>query len=172
MSESIEVNFGVCMKRLYTLLLAILAWAASGALAEGVPYAEDLAKDAALARSFNGIVMIAFVSNYCPYCKVVLDEFMIPTSRNREYDTKLVMRKVEIGSERMLRDFDGRRISHQTFADKHGTYLVPTVAVFSPDGKPLVKPLVGLSTVDFYGYYFNEAIENGLAIVRQTGPRN
>lgn len=160
------------MKRLYTLLVAILAWAATGALAEGVPYAEDLAKDAALARSFNGIVMIAFVSDACPYCKIVLDEFMVPTSRNREYDTKLVMRKVEVGSGRMMRDFDGKRISHQAFADRHSSYLVPTVVVFSPEGKRLGKPLVGVTTVDFYGYYFNEAIEDGLASVRQTGPRN
>lgn len=170
MSESIEIEIGVRMKRLHTLLVAILAWAATGALAEGVPYAEDLAKDAALARSFKGVVMLAFVSDYCPYCKVVLNEFMIPTSRNRDYDTKLVMRQIETGSGRMMRDFDGSRISHKDFAAKHGAYLVPTVAVFSPAGKPLVKPLAGLSTVDFYGYYFNEAIENGLAAMRQPTP--
>lgn len=160
------------MKRLFTLLTVILAWAAASALAEGVPDADDLAKDAALARSFKGIVMIAFVSDSCPYCKVVLNEFMIPTSRNRDYDTKLVMRQVDIQSGRKMRDFDGTPISHRRFAGRYGGYLVPTVAVFSPDGEPLGKPLVGLSTVDFYGYYFNEAIENGLASVRGTGPRN
>lgn len=172
MSESIEMRLRLCMKRLFTLLAVILAWAAAGALAEGVPLVDDLAKDAALARSFQGIVMIAFVSDACPYCKVVRNEFMIPTSRNRDYDTKLVMRQVDIHSGRKMRDFDGARISHREFAERHGSYLVPTVAVFSPDGKPLVKPLIGLIIPDFYGYYFNEAIENGLASVRQNAPRN
>lgn len=158
------------MKRLFTLLAGILAWAAMTAAAEGVPDAEDLAKDARLARSFQGVVMIVFVSESCPYCKVVLDEFMIPTSRNREYDTKLVMRQVEVGGGRMLRDFKGRRMSQGDFADRHNIGMVPTVVVFSPDGKRLGPPLVGLSTVDYYGYYFNEAIENGLAAVRQTKP--
>lgn len=158
------------MKRLFTLLAGILAWAAMTAAAEGVPDAEDLAKDARLARSFQGVVMIVFVSESCPYCKVVLDEFMIPTSRNREYDTKLVMRQVEVGGGRMLRDFKGRRMSQGDFADRHNIGMVPTVVVFGPDGKRLGQPLIGLSTVDYYGYYFNEAIENGLAAVRQTRP--
>lgn len=160
------------MKRFFTLLAVILAWAALGAWAEGVPYAEDLSKDAELARSFNGIVMLAFVGDDCPYCEVVLNEFMIPTSRNREYDTKLVMRKIEVSSGRMMRDFDGRRISHKEFADSQRNYFVPIVTVFSPDGKRLGKPLVGLNTVDYYGYFFNEIIENGLAAVRKTGARH
>ncbi|MEW5894032.1 MAG: hypothetical protein AB1697_12930 [Pseudomonadota bacterium] len=158
------------MKRLFTLLAGILAWAALTAAAEGVPDAEDLAADAKRVRGFQGVIMIAFVSESCPYCKVVLDEFMIPTSRNLDYDTKLVMRRVEVGGGRMLRDFKGRRMSQAAFASRHGVSLVPTVLVFSPDGKPLGPPLIGLSTVDYYGYYFNEAIENGLAAVRQARP--
>lgn len=155
------------MKQAVAWLGGIVAWAAlSAGAADGVPYARDLRQDMAQARGVQGPLLIAFVGEHCGYCERVLNEFLIPMSRNTDYKRKVVMRRVEIGSERPLRDFAGRKIDHDTLANQYGVHFVPTVALFDEQGRMLGKPLVGLTTVDYYGMYLDETIDKAVAQVR------
>ncbi|OYY95417.1 MAG: hypothetical protein B7Y41_02635 [Hydrogenophilales bacterium 28-61-23] len=163
------------MKQAFASLLAIVAWgigltfglacAAEGA-PEGVPYARDFQKDAALAKEKNGVVLVMFSGAHCSYCETVLNEFLIPMSGNADYQAKVVMRKVEISSYMELKDFQGGKTPHRHFAGDNGVRMVPTVMVFDADGKLLSKPVVGLGTIDYYGYYLDQAIDKGVAKVR------
>ncbi len=155
------------MKQAMAWLLAIVTWGSGLALGEeGVPYARDLIKDGRAARDKNGLVLVVFSGAFCSYCETVLNEFLIPMSRNADYQSKLVMRKVEISSTLELRDFRGHKVEHRKFAGDSGVRMVPTVMVFDAEGRILAKPLVGLSTVDYYGFYLDQAINQGLDKVR------
>jgi thioredoxin-related protein len=155
------------MKQAFALLLAIVACSIAPVFAEvGVPVARDLQKDASLAKDKNGIVLVMFASEHCSYCETVLNEFLIPMSRNADYQAKLVMRKVELSSYQEMKDFQGDKTPHRRFAGDSGVRMVPTVMVFDTDGKLLSKPVVGLGTIDYYGYHLDQAIDKGLAKVR------
>lgn len=159
------------MTRLLAALVWILAWAATAALAgEDVPAARDLQQDAAEARARGAAVLVVFVGARCPYCELALNEVLIPTSRNPDYQRKLVMRRVQTRSGQTLRDFDGRRLTQGEFARRHGVFLVPTVMLFDHHGQPLTKPMVGITTVDHYGYELDLAIEEALARLGSKGP--
>jgi len=134
-----------------------------------VPFSRNLQQDAAAAKALNAPVLVAFVGDHCSYCERVLNEFLIPMSRNPEYQGKVVMRRIETSSERSLRDFAGAKSTHSLFASGHDIYLVPTVALFDADGRMLGKPLVGLTTVDYYGMYLDETIDKAVAKVRNSG---
>jgi thioredoxin-related protein len=156
------------MKQAVAWLLAIVAWGSGLAFAgEGVPYAKDLRQDAKAARDKHGVVLVVFSGDFCSFCDTVLNEFLIPMSRNADYQSKLVMRKVEASSRLDMKDFQGRTVSHRKFAGEHGARVVPTVMVFDTQGKLLAKPLVGLTTVDYYGYYLDQVINQGLEKVRK-----
>lgn len=159
------------MKQAFALLLTIVACSFGAAFAEegvpeGVPYARDFQKDAALAKEKNGVVVVMFSGAFCSYCETVLNEFLIPMSRNADYQAKVVMRKVETSSTLDLKDFQGGKMPHRRFAGDSGVRMVPTVMVFDSDGKLLSKPVVGLGTIDYYGYHLDQAIDKGLAKVR------
>lgn len=160
------------MPRWLAAMAWIVAWGATAALAgEGVPAARDLQQDGAEARAKGAAVLVVFVGARCPYCDLALNEVLIPTSRNPEYQRKLVMRRVQTRSGQVLRDFDGKRITQGDFAKRHGVSLVPTVMLFDHQGQPLGKPLVGITTVDHYGYELDLAIEEALARIGSTnGP--
>jgi len=145
--------------------LAILSCGVSLARAE-VPWARDLQQDAVAARAMQGVVLLVFVSTRCPYCETALNDFLIPMSGNADYLAKVVMRRIESRSARELRDFSGRRTSHGKFAFEQGTRLTPTVMVFDYTGHPLAKPVVGITTPDYYGAYLDQAIDQGVAKVR------
>jgi thioredoxin-related protein len=159
------------MKQRLVWLAAIVAWALSTPFLaawaeEGVPYARNLQKDARLADLKNGVVLVMFSGEYCGYCERVLNEFLIPMSRNPDYQSKLVMRRVEKTGFTSVKDFDGSTEDHRRFSSEHGIRLVPTVMLFDTKGRRLGKPLVGLTTVDYYGYYLDQAIDEALAKVR------
>ncbi|MBI5330673.1 MAG: thioredoxin fold domain-containing protein [Betaproteobacteria bacterium] len=156
------------MKQVVTLALAILAWGVQPAWSEeGVPMAQDLTRDAVLAREKRGVVLVMFSGERCAYCLKVLDEFLIPMSRNADYQAKMVTRKVILSNAYSMKDFQGRAVTQKQFAKTYGVNFVPTIMAFDADGAPLGKPLVGLTTVDYYGAYLDELIDAGLAVVRK-----
>ncbi len=164
------------MKQRLVWLLAIVAWAVAMPSApvwaeEGVPYARNLQRDAVLADKKNGVVLVMFAGEYCGYCEQVLNEFLIPMSRNPEYQNKLVMRRVDNTGFTTVKDFDGSVEDHRKFTSEHGIRMVPTVVLFDKNGKQLGKPLVGLTTVDYYGYYLDQAIDAAIAHVRGEAPK-
>lgn len=161
------------MKQMLSRLVAILAWAsfAAGA-AEGVPAARDLRQDAAAARAIDGAVLIVLVGESCVYCERVLNEFLIPMSRNRDYQEKLVMRRLVVSDDEPIRDFAGRPTTPAKLARQYGFRLVPTVLLVDGKGRLLAKPVVGLTTVDYYGMYLDEAIDAAIAKVRTPPKRN
>lgn len=155
------------MKRAIFGLAMILAWALRPALAaDGVPLAQDLHKDGLLARDAKAVLLVMFSRPNCTYCRTVLNDFLVPMSGNAEYQAKVLMRKIDNSSPTRVRDFDGSLVKAGEFARRHGVTLVPTVMIFSADGTPLSKPLVGLTTVDYYGYYLDQIIDEGVARVR------
>ena len=148
-------------------LFAILAWASTAAwAAEGVPAARDLRQDAAAARAIDGAMLVALVGERCGYCERVLNEFLIPMSGNREYRNKVVMRRLVVSDDSPIRDFEGRPTTPGKLAKQYGYNLVPTVLLLDGKGRMLAKPLVGLTTVDYYGMYLDEAIDQALGKIR------
>lgn len=167
------------MKQRLVWLMAIVAWAlpapwAAAFAEEGVPYARNLQHDGELAKQKNGVVLVMFTGEYCGYCERVLNEFLIPMSRNPDYQKKLVMRRVDNTGFTTVKGFDGSVADHRQFSSDQGVKMVPTVMLYDTKGRLLAKPLVGLTTVDYYGYYLDQAIDQALAKVRGgwTNPAN
>jgi thioredoxin-related protein len=155
------------MKHTYAWLFAILAWASTAAgAAEGVPAARDLQKDAAAARAIDGAMLVILVGERCVYCQRVLNEFLIPMSRNRDYQEKVVMRRLVVSDDEPILDFEGRPTTPRKLARQYGYSLVPTVLLLDGKGRMLAKPVVGLTTVDYYGMYLDEAIDQAVAKIR------
>jgi thioredoxin-related protein len=155
------------MKQALAWTVWIVTWALAPAwAAEGVPMSRNLQQDATSAKAIEAPVLVAFVGEHCSYCERVLNEFLIPMSRNPEYQGKVVMRRIQTSSDRNLRDFAGAKSTHGRFAAGHDIHLVPTIALFDAGGHMLGKPLVGLGPVDYYGMYLDEKIDQAVAKVR------
>ncbi len=159
------------MKTLLAALAWIVAWGVMPAPAEeGVPLAQNLQQDGSAAKAKGAAVLVVFVGSHCPFCTTALKEVLIPTSRNPDYQRKLVMRRIESRSGQALIDFAGRRITHKTFAAQHKITLVPTVMLFDDRGELLAKPMVGINTVDQYGYDLDQAIDQAMARLVPSPP--
>ena len=152
------------------LLVIILAWfTATGAGAQDkaeIPPVRNFTLEAANARSKNVPILVLFSRHNCAFCTQVLQEFLLPMRRNAEYESKVVMRQIDVGSSAPLVAFSGKTTTHARFAREHRIKLTPTIKLFDAEGRELTEPLIGLTTPDYYGGFLDQRIDAALAKVR------
>lgn len=127
----------------------------------------NLQADGQLARNRQVPLLIMFAMQDCPYCVVVREEFLNPMLISGDYDNKVVIREIHTDSYLKLRDFNGKPVTSGALARRYDVSLVPTVVFVDAEGRELAKRLIGITTVDFYGGFLDEAIEASLIKLRQ-----
>lgn len=146
--------------RLLPILLALAGLPAHAAKGPGdVAVARDLKQDGQLAQHKGVPVLIVFTRPDCAYCDRVIHYYLMPMQRNPDYADTVLIRRLDITSTRKLIDFDGRPTTEDRFAKSLKVAFAPTIMVFTPDGKPAARPLVGLGPEDYYGGYLDQAID-------------
>lgn len=152
------------------LLAIILAWfAAAGAHAQDkveIPLVRDFTLEATEARTRNVPILVMFSRHGCTFCTQLLQEFLLPMRRNAEYESKVIMRQVDVDSSSPLRTFSGKATTHARFARKNRIKLTPTIKLFDAQGHELTEPLIGFTSPDYYGGFLDQRIDEALAKVR------
>lgn len=143
--------------RIVALLLATLP-ATATATATFAPV-RDLAADGAVATARELPVILVFSADYCGYCSRVKEEFLEPMAANRDYRDRVLMREVAVDRHRGILDFDGAPVNPGHLAARYRVRVTPTLVFVDGAGRELAPPLVGPTTVDFYGLYLDAAID-------------
>jgi hypothetical protein len=130
-----------------------------------LPPARDLAADAAASARGRLPILLFFDREDCPYCERALREYLVPVSRT-DWKDRAIFRQVAIDRTLPVRDFDGTVTTHRAIAERYGTVFSPTVVVVDGRGRALADPIVGLTTIDFYGAYVNDALAAGARRLR------
>ena len=157
--------------RLITLIFALLllsgpARAHDEMPGSVLPYAKYLHIVAEEAGKKGLPIMIMFVADDCPYCKTAKEEFIRPMMKSGEYENKVFIRLIEIDRVEEITDFQGNKTTMEKFAQSHNVSFTPYVKIFDSKGNELVKPIVGITSVDFYGLFLDNAIEDALEKLR------
>jgi thioredoxin-related protein len=142
--------------------VTITATAGSG---NGLPLVQDFRVEAQESRQKQAPILVLFTSNYCPYCETVLEEFLMPMQRKPEYQSKVILRQIDINSKEKLIDFKGNIITSIAFANQSKVWAVPTVMLFDSRGSELTN-ITGLLTIDFYLAYLDNAINESQAKIK------
>ena len=130
-----------------------------------LPNATDLAADAAASAKGSLPILLFFERDDCPYCERALREYLVPLALD-EWKGKAIFRQVGIDRTLPARDFDGRPTTHQAIAARYEVVFSPTVVVVDGRGRRIADPIVGLTTLDFYGAYVNDALRTGARKLR------
>jgi len=149
-----------------TRVVAAPSLAPAAAYAAGVTYASDLREDAEAARQRAVPILVMFSARGCPYCELVMADYIEPMSRGSSYADKVIIRVVDVDGYRKLVDFSGSKGTHSEFAARHGATLTPVIKFFGPDGRELAEQIVGFTNEHFYGYYLEARIDESLAKLR------
>ena len=126
----------------------------------------DLQTDANHAEQQQLPILVMFSASYCSYCSIVKDEFLKPMLLSGDYTDKVIIRVLEIDSGDDIRDLDGNLVDPAVVADRYNIQLTPTLAFVGANGEELSERMIGVTTIDFYGGYLDDAIKQSLKRLR------
>lgn len=144
----------------------------TGAVADDLPPVEvPLATDLrAIAPQVKGgclPLLLEFSSEYCEYCDLLEEEILHPMLRNRDYDRRVIMRKIVLGSATAITDFDGKPIEADRLGQRYNIFVTPTLIFTDHRGREIAERMVGVTTLDFYGGYLDQALDAGRKQLRE-----
>ena len=114
-------------------------------------------------------LLLEFASEYCEYCNLLEENILKPIRRNRDYDRRVVMRKVILGDSATISGFDGQPASADQLGDEYQIRVTPTLIFVDQQGKEIAERMVGVTTLDFYGGYLDQALDTARLRLQQQG---
>lgn len=132
-----------------------------------VPRFDDFQALGRRAREKERLLVVLVSQHHCPYCELIKAEIIRPMIKGRDFYDQILLGELFIDEGEEVVDFQGRRRSAADFAHGYGVKVTPTLLFLGPDGRELVKKMVGINTVEMYFYYLSEAIRQGVARLRR-----
>lgn len=149
------------------LFIAVLgAGMTQGADPSSLQIARDFAQLGAEADAKRVPILLAVTQDDCAYCEKLKEEILQPMLLSGEYADRALIRELRIDPGETVRDFAGRTVPAGDFAHRYKVWVTPTLIFLGPDGTEQHARILGINTVEFFGYYVDEAIDGARARVR------
>lgn len=121
-----------------------------------------------LMSKFNQPVLVAFVADYCGYCRQLEKDYLKPMAKNSAYATRILIRTVDIAGTQDLIDFTGNMLSPSDFANNYQANITPTLVFLDKQGKEIAERLVGYNSPDYYGVDLDKSIEQAIQHIQRA----
>lgn len=131
-----------------------------------IPRVADFAMLAKNAKNQQKLIMLQVSASDCNYCVILEEELIKPMLRSGDYDNDVLIRKVDIDSYKKLSGFDGQSISGPQLAKMLNIKVTPTLIFLNSENQEVSKRIVGVNSLDYMGAYVDDAIKQGLSIIR------
>lgn len=151
------------------LITIVLNMIFIGLKAAGVPLAIDLHSEAHQAEEACVPLLLEFTTEHCEYCTLLEEEVLNPTLLNRDYDRRVLMRKLVIDRPAKLGDFSDTPVSAAELASRYKVFVTPTLLFLDSQGRELTERMVGVMTLEFYGGYLDQAMDASSQKLRDLG---
>jgi len=124
-----------------------------------LPEPTDFSKIATQAAGEGVPVMMYFAARSCDYCERLEANILKPMIMAGEDRGRVLINKVMLDGDTMVRDFKGASISTSDLAFFYGVKVTPTLVFTDQNGRAVTRNLVGYNGSDFFSAYMDEAIE-------------
>lgn len=121
---------------------------------------------AALMRSSRKVLLLEFHAEHCAYCRQLERDFLKPMQLNKDDKTKVIIRKLDVGSYQQIIDFDGKKIAAEDFAARYGVQMTPTMVFLDANGNEIVERILGINTPSLFGGYIDDAVDIAVKKIR------
>ena len=126
----------------------------------------DLQQDGLLASQRNIPLMIMFSQEDCAFCLKLTEEIINPMLISGDYTGRVLIRELMIDSGMNIIDFTGKPVNPRELFGRYRLFVTPSVLILDSSGQELAERQIGINTVDYYGYYLDQAIDQALDEIR------
>jgi thioredoxin-related protein len=144
---------------LRALALFLISTALAANAPVQVPLGQDLRADGRSAQLSGRAIVLVFSARDCSYCELLEANILRPNLISGHYDDQIILRKLLLDSHLPIQDFDGQRRAPAALSRRYRVHVTPTVLFVDAQGNELAPRLVGINTVEMYGGYLDDAIQ-------------
>lgn len=105
-------------------------------------------------------LLLIFTQDHCDFCHRLKEEILNPMQLSEKDRNRVLMRELRIDADAYYTNFDGNKIDGSDLFYYYNLVVTPTILLLDGDGKPFGEPLVGVNTIEMYGWYLNNAIDD------------
>ena len=126
----------------------------------------DLSQLSALAKAERKLIMLEISASYCEFCRKLEENIIKPMLRSGDYEEDVLIRRFEIDRFAALKDFNGLPVSNDELAKRWSIQVTPTLIFLNSQNQEVSDRIIGVNSLDYFGSYVDDAIDNGLAAIR------
>lgn len=119
-------------------------------------------------RARNLPLMLLISHADCPYCNRLKTELLNPMLLSGEYGYRVMMREIVTDVDRMVFDFQGKRLSVVEFAGRFHAWVAPTLLFLDAAGSELSPRIVGYQTPGLFPFAVEQAITSSQAAIARA----
>ncbi len=127
----------------------------------------DLAALGKEAREKRKVIMLEMSASYCSYCLTLEEEIIKPMLRSGDYTSNVLIRKLEIDDHGKINSLTGAPTSAALLANQFDIIVTPTLIFLDGQGNEVSERILGVNTLDYYGAYVDEALQQGHQKIQQ-----
>jgi len=116
------------------------------------------------------IIMLEVSASYCEYCRTLEEEIIKPMLRSGDYTQDVFIRQLEIDDTYLITNILGEKTTPSELAEKLNIIITPTLIFLDGNGNEVSERIPGIYSLDFYGGYVDEALSDGLKLIRHPLP--
>lgn len=109
----------------------------------------------------NKVILVLVSQPNCSYCIQITEEILQPMIISGQYEESTVFSEVEINTGRTLKDHTGQIVDATDFARRYNAWATPTLLFLNGKGEEVSDKMVGINTLDLYGYYVDKSLRIG-----------
>lgn len=137
---------------IYSLFMISAAYCANISAVEDVSIQdlENASEQAQNANTTNKQLILYIAATNCTYCKRLNRDIVYPALSNQEYATKFIIRRLWLNKNRIIIDFDNKKIDEQTLLKDYDIRYTPTLLFVDQDGREIAPRLEGYAPDTLY----------------------
>ena len=112
--------------------------------------------------------IVVFVTQHgCHFCEQLRQQVLHPMIKGDGLDDRVILREVSLDKGIEFYDFEGSLVTGREFAGRFDAAITPTLLFLDARGREAGKRIVGISNIEYYGFYLGKAIASATqAIVK------
>jgi len=126
----------------------------------------NFSKLSQLAAKENKIIMLEMSASYCGFCITLEEEIIRPMIRSHDYEETVLIRQIKIDYHDDIIGPDGNKTTPAQLARDLNIFVTPTLLFLNAENQEVSERILGVNSLDYFGYYVDEAIDQGLIKIR------
>jgi thioredoxin-related protein len=114
-------------------------------------------------------ILLIVSQHDCPFCVRLREEILRPMQRSGADEGRVHMAEIFMDSPDPIVGIEGTRVLPGEIADAYRVWVTPTLLFLDSTGREIHRRMLGVNTIELYGYYLDESLAAALTAVRKGG---